>query len=206
MLLQRLKADPKIGLNYDHMGYAEFEFGATRKSRLRIASLLLERKLTMVKARFFDKWGMSTFGPVDVYVFGSKEGIAKLGMKQDHPSVPFDLLVRTEKSPSRADNLDMLGWMSVRTDEPVLIVRATPDNIERADKFIKMFEDGILSDEEDAKKRTLYTFSNGWMMAREDGLWVLRNEASERVDSGMYFAPLLDVHSPRIGDPTELED
>lgn len=37
MLLQRMIRENEIGFNYDYMGYAEYEFGATSKSREAIA-------------------------------------------------------------------------------------------------------------------------------------------------------------------------
>ena len=57
IFLQRLIVDQDIGLNYDYMGAAEFEFGATADAREALARFHLKGELVCQKVRFFARWG-----------------------------------------------------------------------------------------------------------------------------------------------------
>jgi hypothetical protein len=148
MLLQRLIADKDSGFNYDYMGSAEFEFGATSIAREALARLVMRKKLAARESRFFVKWGRTTHGPIDVYVFGLQKTLDDIGIAPlPGTKVPYDLLVTADKENARMDNDRILGWMSVRSDSPILILRRTEDNLDRGNKFLQMFINQILKEE-----------------------------------------------------------
>lgn len=168
MLLQRLLADDRAdgcGLNYDYMGSAEFEFGATREARIKLANLQIEGKLVGKQVRLYEKWGRSNRGPIDVYLFGSQEYIDKLLSNPPVLSlgVNGDLIVCPTKEAARIDDIRYIGWMQVRSNEPLLIIRATRENLDRGNKFLQLFMDGILAEEKEKSiEQKSEAYLNGW--------------------------------------------
>lgn len=124
MLLQRLVVDPKIGFNYDYMGYAEFEFGATTTARTALAELWLDKAMctAAVSLKTQDE-------QVDVAVFGSADVIARL--------TPVTT-IRWEKSGLRVDQPKIVGWMGVHS-LPVIFLRDVERRvqIDRLERFLR---------------------------------------------------------------------
>ncbi len=124
-LLQRLQLDKKSGLNYEYMGYAEYEFGATAKARAALAELFVDGEL-----EGFECTAKSITGE-ETYVCG----FCKNG-----------LVVQSKNYLTNFSNKggfitpDTVGWMSV--EAPLLLLR-DQSFIPQADLFLKPFVDGI---------------------------------------------------------------
>ena len=58
-------------------------------------------------------------------------------------NVLYDLMVTADKCSPRADEMDIVGWMSVLTDTPILLLRCDPENLVRGQKFLQIFMDQI---------------------------------------------------------------
>lgn len=137
MLLQRLIADPKCGFNYDYMGSAEYEFGATALARTDfarqyIAGNIAAKRMTFIEqVNRFNGNGHARAG-IDVVVYSTKEVIEGFG---------DELTIQVTKETFRTDNPKYLGWMKVTGPRstppaPLFIVRADVD-LTNVDKFFK---------------------------------------------------------------------
>lgn len=127
MLLQRLKPDDTCGLNYDYMGAAEYEFGATANGRLAIARLFLNKEMAARTIRFVEVHGMSERAPVDVLAVGTQDMLA---------NIAGTAKIRVIKEAFRTDDPRIIGWMNVGHDEnvtPFLMVRLSigVDNVQK---------------------------------------------------------------------------
>jgi hypothetical protein len=165
MFLQRLVNDDDIGFNYHYMGSSEFEHGSTTVAREKLARLMIDKQIGGKKVNLTEKWGRSLNGPIEVWVFGDKNYIADLGTRGSTDPIVGDLTVTTHKSSARFDDPKILGWMNVYYGEPLLIVRATQDNIERGNKFLQAFMDLILTAEPAPAQTTgekSEAYLNGW--------------------------------------------
>lgn len=141
MLLQRLVADSKCGLNYDYMGSAEYEFGATANGRSGLAKAFLEDDLKFKWFDFVEVRGRFSYPPVQVV------GLARQKMIDQ---IPGTFRVNVTKENFRTDNSRIIGWMLVDyagrtcgpTDNPLLILRANLDDIQnRFVNFLQPFVD-----------------------------------------------------------------
>lgn len=137
MLLQRLIADPKCGFNYDYMGSAEYEFGATTLARTDFARQYLAGNIAAKCMTFveqvnrFNGNGHARAG-IDVVVYSTKEVIEGFG---------DELTIQVTKETFRTDNPNILGWMKVAGPRstppaPLFIVRANVDR-KRVDQFFQ---------------------------------------------------------------------
>lgn len=122
MFLQRLIADKDIGFNYDYMGYAEYEFGATPNSRTRLAELYLQNNLASIGVTMVEQFGRSNSKPFDVVVIASKDDIAYINHQRDKDAQKR-WYVTVDKTSMRSDNAKIIGWMSVRIPKPIFIIR-----------------------------------------------------------------------------------
>lgn len=131
MLLQRLVTDDKIGFNYDYMGSAEYENGATKKGRTAIAQAFLDGKIKAKATNFVEMIGPNHDTGIPVVVMGLAETIDSIG---------DELEIRVFKETFRTRDKNMVGWMNVAWHghelNPLLIVRADlSDAQERINKF-----------------------------------------------------------------------
>jgi hypothetical protein len=153
MYLQRLVADDKSGFNYDYMGSAEYEFGATRKTRSKIAYYFARGNISAKRISFVERmWNGSRLKPVDTVIIGRKDYIS---------SLDDELVIKISKEAFRTQSTDIIGWMNVdpyREAEPFVIVRADlPDVQKRIDMFFGDFIKAAkaeLKAEEDNKIRS----------------------------------------------------
>lgn len=145
MLLQRLVKDDRhgIGFNYDYMGYAEYEFGSTTKSRGAIAQAFLDGKLKSVCVNLVEVFGRSNSKPIEVVVIAHEDAIqyvehqcAKDANKHWHVSV--------DKSSMRGDSEKIVGWLSVHIAQPFFIIKTSLDDRgQRFEQFINPFLEQI---------------------------------------------------------------
>jgi hypothetical protein len=141
-LLQRMIADEKIGLNYDNMGYAEFEFGATARARAELAGFMLDGKMTARHVNFEATRGVTKIS-FPAIVIGEKEFV---------DNMKPDLRVTMDKTLMRNESKDILGWMMIGDHSHKLFILRNDENykanIDRLEKFLKPFADQI----EEARK------------------------------------------------------
>lgn len=218
MYLQRLIADPDIGFNYDLMGHAEFENGVTRQSRAILAQLNLDKEISAIKTRFFARHNRICEGPIDVFVFGASDTLRALGLSETLINgVLPDFMVTTDKSSARFDNSDIIGWMSVNTDQPVLIIRANSENLARGDQFLQPFMNQLIAAEQEGDEHESYAFENGWTLRRTwgpvvlpanngvpiegNGFWVMFDGNGNPVDRDKYFNDITERLIDVTGDP-----
>jgi len=137
MLLQRLVADPDIGFNYDYMGSAEYEFGATRRGRMALAQIFVEDRMVARRVAFVEQFGFNTFDPIQVLALGSADMLDGLG---------DPMTIRAYKEAFRTRSPDIIGWMNVSQDravKPLLLVRLGADPGEAQDRIGKFLKDPI---------------------------------------------------------------
>ena len=140
MLLQRLVTDENVGFNYDYMGAAEYEFGATRNGRLALARLFVEDKMSARKIQLHEKIGKMKGEPITVLAIGSAETLDTLG----NPAV-----LPVTKEAFHLHQAKYVGWMHVGHSEqvePLLFVRCDMPGEEisqRVQSFLKEFIDGL---------------------------------------------------------------
>lgn len=152
MFLQRMIAATDDSgtptLNYDCMGSAEFEGGVTATARIALSETQMAGRLSGKHIRLFAKWGVSTYGPVDVAVFGDKAVIERLGTNPSKGYAVGDLLVSCEKENARLDNDRIIGWLNVsplgRSSEPLLFLRAGDENVKRGSEYLNFMIRQIL--------------------------------------------------------------
>lgn len=140
MLLQRLVTDEDVGFNYDYMGAAEYEYGATRNGRLALARLFLDDKMCARKIKVSESIGRMKGEPITVLAIGSAETLDALG----NPAV-----LPVTKEAFRLHQAKYAGWMHVGPSEevePLLFVRCDMPGEEisqRVQSFLKEFIDGL---------------------------------------------------------------
>lgn len=128
MYLQCLNRDDKIGLNYTYMGYAEYEFGATAVSRLAVARACLTETVDCLRCILKDAvWGDET----EVVVFGDKAALAWFKTRLENNRLHI-----RNKGLLRVKDMDVVGWLSVRTDHPVILLRDQDIYIKRLEQFL----------------------------------------------------------------------
>ena len=117
MYLQRLVADKEIGFNYDYMGSAEYEFGATLNGRSAFARAYLEGDIAAKKTLFVEKFYGSLSKPVEVVVMGRKKDIEAIGA---------EMVISVTKESFRTESSKIIGWMNVGRESctPFFIMRA----------------------------------------------------------------------------------
>lgn len=133
MLLQRLIADPEIGFNYDYMGAAEYEFGATAQARFNIAEAFDRDQLASRKIDFIECIGPNELPPVKVIAIGRGAELDEIGPVAK---------IHVTKGPFHTRYPDVVAWMRVSPyDEkapPLLLIRADIDDpLGRGDRFIE---------------------------------------------------------------------
>lgn len=142
--LQRMIADEKIGFNYDYMGYAEFECGATTRARGELAGFMLDGQMTARRVNFKGTWGVTKV----------KFPAIVIGEKQFVDQMKPELSVTMEKGFMRNQDEDILGWMIVDKDYNKLFILRDdenyPANIDRLEKFLKPFADQIAETRKEA--------------------------------------------------------
>ncbi len=116
-LWQRLVEDEKCGLNYDYMGYAEYEFGATLNSRTRLADWLKAGVLTSWRTDVSLIERQLTFKKT-VLLFSHVDTIRKLNA--------LNLSVCSIKGALEVESRNIIGWLSVGTDTPIIIMPISP--------------------------------------------------------------------------------
>jgi hypothetical protein len=138
MLLQRLVRDETAGFNYDYMGAAEYEFGATRNGRGALATAFIEGKLHARPIQFREVHYGSVLPPVNVLAVGSKEVIDNI--------VAAGGKISVIKETFRTNDSNIVGWMNVgwemRRTTPLLLVRQSlhpADITARTKKFLEPF-------------------------------------------------------------------
>lgn len=138
MLLQRLIADKDIGFNYDYMGSAEYEFGATRNGRMELAQAFLEGEIFARVLKVSEVYNPKDPGKsIEVVALARK---SMLDMLEANPRI------RISKESFRFDNRNIIGWMNVGTDkiEPLIMIRTSvEDSQKRINDFIRPFIDGL---------------------------------------------------------------
>lgn len=137
MLLQRLIRDPEVGFNYDYMSYAEYEFGATSKSRESLARSFIANDLQSRVVTLVERFGKRLSDPIEVVVIGSAEAIGYIDHQREK-DLNNHWYVQVDKSSMRADNDKIVGWMIVQTLHPVFIIKTNlTDRGPRFEKFIQ---------------------------------------------------------------------
>lgn len=133
MLLQRLVADKNIGFNYDLMGAAEYEFGATRNGRAAIAQAYLKGDISAKRTLFIEAHGSRRSPGVKVAVLARPETLAKIG---------DEMIVQVVKECFYTDDERIIGWMNVGQDyvEPMMIIRENVEDMrDRVNDFFRPF-------------------------------------------------------------------
>lgn len=138
MLLQRLVKDETAGFNYDYMGSAEYEFGATRNGRGALALAFINSNFHARVIDFREVHYGSVLPPVTVIAMGSKDAIDDLAAAGGKISVI--------KETFRTNDSNIVGWMNVgwemRRTTPLLLVRQSlhpADITARTKKFLEPF-------------------------------------------------------------------
>lgn len=143
-LLQRMIADENIGFNYDYMGAAEFEHGATTRARGKLAGFMLDGQMTARRVNFKGTWGVTKV----------KFPAIVIGEKRYVDQMKPELSVTMEKGSMRNQDENILGWMIVDKDcSKLFILRDDenyPVNINRLEKFLKPFADQIAETRKEA--------------------------------------------------------
>lgn len=103
MLLQRMIRENEIGLNYDYMGYAEYEFGATSKSREAMARSFIANDLEARVVTLVEQFGKSQMEPIEVVVLGNKETIDYIDHQREK-DLNRHWYVKVDKSSMRSDS------------------------------------------------------------------------------------------------------
>lgn len=139
MFLQRLKADEKVGFNYDYMGAAEYEFGATANGRVALAKLFIEGKMHAKRIQFVEVHHGHESRPIEVLAIGAEESLKALGNPARIPVI---------KEPFRTDDAKLIGWMNVGFDRdrttPLLLARiGNKNSAEVAERIQKFLADPI---------------------------------------------------------------
>ncbi len=138
MLLQRLIADKDIGFNYDYMGSAEYEFGATRNGRMELAQAFIDGEIVARVLQVSEVYNSKDPGKnIEVVALGRKNMIDAL---EASPRI------RISKESFRFDNPNILGWMNVGADEvePLIMIRTSVEDAQkRINDFIRPFIDGL---------------------------------------------------------------
>lgn len=131
--LQRLIIDEKCGFNYDSMGYAEFEFGATALARSELAEFTLDKTIHAKRVRFIGTYGVTKI-EFPAVMIGEKAFLETIGV---------DLKVTMEKTLVRNDDPKILGWMNVgRGQHKFILFRDDKNfsaNVDRLEKFLDPF-------------------------------------------------------------------
>lgn len=134
MLLQRLVADDKSGFNYDFMGAAEYENGATMNGRTQIAELFLRDKMQARVIDFIEVIGRNEQSLVSVLAMGTPAFLDQLG----NPAK-----ISVWKETFRTSDKNIIGWLNVawpgRSLDPFMMVRMSEgaDIQQRIEKFLK---------------------------------------------------------------------
>lgn len=143
-LLQRMIADKEIGFNYDSMGFAEFEYGATGRARGELAGFMLDGKMTARRINFKGTWGITKV-KFPAIVIGEKEFV---------DNMKPDFSVTMEKGFMRNDDEKILGWMIIGDHSHKLFIirddKNYQENIDRLEKFLKPFADQIAEERKEA--------------------------------------------------------
>lgn len=135
--LQRLILDKACGFNYDFMGYAEFEGGATLNGRTAMADGLVNKIMAAkeLDVKFYNIMNTGERGyqkPVPCIVIATVTALA---------AVRDTIEVRWEKTGPRQENDRIVGWMTVWRDShpedtPMLILKKdVPDMQTRINQF-----------------------------------------------------------------------
>lgn len=137
MLLQRLIIDGDIGFNYDYMGNALFENGATASGRAALAQAYVDGNL---QSKFIDLITVRNrmeSAPIKVAVLAHKDHIAEMG---------DTVKVSTLSEMAQVDREDIVAWMNVGWDgvDPFLLIRASvEDRGSRVESFLRPFVNQI---------------------------------------------------------------
>jgi hypothetical protein len=140
-LLQRLIRHPMIGFEYDQMGYAEFEYGATAKARDQLAGFMRNGTISAKRVAFKGTWGKSK-SEFKAVVVGDKALLDTVGP---------GLSVQLEKSSMRAHDESILGWMTVGDhDQKIVIFRDDESYAKNVDR-LQLFLESYLGDSADER-------------------------------------------------------
>lgn len=129
MLLQRLTLDDRIGFNYDYMGAAEYENGATRVGRTAIAQAFIDKTIEARPIQFIETYGKYRSEPVEVIAMGTAETLDRLGPVAE---------INAWKEAFHTNDKKIVGWMNVGWDraEPLILLRTdTADLQSRVNQF-----------------------------------------------------------------------
>jgi hypothetical protein len=135
MYLQRLIEDDKTGFNYDYMGRAEYEFGATMNARKALAAKHLDGEIQVRILNFIEIIGKNESKPVEVAVLAPEGTFCLLDIEDD------TLRIKVTGEPFRTASPNIIGWMNIEEDDcgtviPMLMVRTDADDISnRIEKF-----------------------------------------------------------------------
>lgn len=148
MLLQRLVKDDRhgIGFNYDYMGYAEYEFGATTESRTKIGQTYLDGKLKSICVELVEVFGCSNSKPIEVVVIAHEDAIHYIEHQREK-DIHKRWYVDVSKSSMRGDSEKIVGWMSVHLAQPYFIIKTSlEDRGPRFEQFINPALEHIQAD------------------------------------------------------------
>lgn len=123
-LLQRLRLDEKSGLNYEYMGYSDYEFGATLTARHKLAELYVLGKLV----------GFNCSATPCVEDEVEVTGVCEAGKEEEVKKYLTNFRNKGVFATSTT-----VGWLSV--DGFFLIVRGV-EHIADVEEFFKPFIDG----------------------------------------------------------------
>ena len=128
--MQRMRLCEKVGFNYDYMGSAEYEFGATMEGRLAIAKAFIEGD---IKSRLIEVRDEQT--SVELLMMARSEFVDSMGDIMDFGRLkePMHLL----------DKWDTVAWLSVKWEQPtpLFLVRPHVKDIQR--RVNRFFEPAI---------------------------------------------------------------
>lgn len=128
-LFQQLVADQDEGLGYAYMGFAEYEFGSTSRSRAELAEALCDGKIFARKIRFTGRHpsGNCEF---DAVIVAERKFVE---------SLPSALSVTVEKAAMQPERESVVGWMTVLGTYNVILFRDDENleaNVARLDRFL----------------------------------------------------------------------
>ena len=140
-LMQRLTADENIGFNYDYMGYAEFEFGATSRSRVFLANCWMNNKITARKICMDVSKRPTNYKMIMIGETGYVNSFTSKEVEAFH--------LHPDKTGLRFENEEIIGWMTVQSRSPLLFIRDNNNvdaSLERLEKFLKPAVEQIKKD------------------------------------------------------------
>lgn len=133
MYLQRLKKakdkNNEDSLNYQVMGYNEFENGVTKTSRTQLAQYWKDNDIAIIRTQLIAYHG-KVKEEINATILSNKEVISK---------VKNPLHIESYKTFMRTDDEENFAWMSVGGEETIFIMRTQDEKecLKRLELFLK---------------------------------------------------------------------